>query len=75
MICASSFTWPRNQRRNHSLALWLFYVKMAGRANSYVLEMPGGDISRIYFLRLSFSKKKFLNVSPSSKVDFGDVSV
>ena len=76
MICASSFTWPQNQRRDHSLALWLpvFYVKIAGRANSYDLEIPGGDISCIYFLRLSFSMYLF-NVSPNSKVDFGDVSV
>ena len=49
---------------------------MAGRANSNDLEIPGGGKSRIYFLRLSFSKEKeFLNVTPSSKVDVGDVSV
>ena len=41
-------------------SLWLFDVKMAERANSYDLELPGGDISHIYFLRLSFSRKKIL---------------
>ena len=50
--------------------------KTAGRANSNDLEIPGGEKSRIYLLRLSFSKeKKFLNVTPSSKLDVGDVSV
>ena len=35
-------------------SLWLFYVKMAGTANSYNLEIPDGK------KRLSFSKKKIL---------------
>ena len=39
-------------------SLWLFYVKMVGRANSNDLEIPDGEKSRIYFLRLSFSKVK-----------------
>ena len=30
-------------------SLWLFYVEMAGRANSNDLEIPGGEKSRIYF--------------------------
>ena len=50
--------------------------KMAWRANSNDLEIPVEEKSRVYFLRLSFSKeKKLLNVTPSSVVDFGDVSV
>ena len=49
--------------------------KMAWRASSNDLEIPGEEKSRFYFLRLSFSRKKLLNVTPSSKVDFGDVSV
>ena len=35
-------------------SLWLFYVKMAGTANCYNLEIPDGKE------RLSFSKKKIL---------------
>ena len=31
---------------------------MAGGANSNDLEIPGGEKSRIYFLRLSFSNEK-----------------
>ena len=38
-------------------SLWLFYVKMA---NSNDLEILGGEKSRIYFLRLSFSKEKII---------------
>ena len=41
-------------------SLWSFYEKMVGRANSNDLEIPGGEKSRIYFLRLSFSKEKIL---------------
>ena len=43
--------------------LWLSLVilrKMVGRANFSDLEIPGGEKSRIYFLRLSFSKEKIL---------------
>jgi len=47
-------------------SLWLFYVKMVGRANSNDLEIPGGE---------SFSKEKIVNVIPSSKVGVGHVSV
>ena len=40
--------------------------KMAGTANSNDLEIPGGEKSRIYFLRLSFS---------TENIDVGDLSV
>ena len=30
-------------------SLWLFYVKMAGTANSYDLEIPGGN-KRLSFM-------------------------
>ena len=47
-------------------SLRLFYLKMAGRANSIDLEVPGGDKSK---------EKKHFNVTPRSKADVGDVSV
>ena len=70
MICASSFARPQNQRRDPNWFSLVILRKKAGRSNSNDLEIPGGEKNR-----LSFSKEKFLNITPSSKVDVSDVSV
>ena len=57
-----------SHRIRGTTTLWLSLViwrKMAGRANSNDLEIPGGEKSHIYFLRLRFQRKKILNVTPS----------
>ena len=51
------------RRMRGATTLWLSLVillKIIGRANSNDLEIPGGEKSRIYFIRFSFSKEKIL---------------
>ena len=60
MICALVCTSAGSEEQPLFGSLWLFYVIVAGRANSNDLEIPGREKSLIYFLRLSLSKETIL---------------
>ena len=69
MICVSSFARLQNQT-----ILWFFYVNGC-RANFNDLEIPCRWREKYLCSKIKlFTGKKFLNVTPSSKVDVGDVS-